>query len=195
MIAGTPWWPAAATAGPAGEILGRLWRYSVAVSIAARRLRATPAIPIRTPSPRAGLLCRLGCWAVAAVEPEWLVRWWHDDEPDARRQREIADLGTDLDDLGRRLAERWGCDPLVVDAAWLHGDHGPALHQAAVEPARLAIIQEAADGPSKPRGHSAIGRRRSDAERAPAANPGGRGPGPVHGSRSSLPTPLSTKSG
>ena len=42
----------------------------------------------------------------------------------ARRQREIADLGTDLDDLGRRLAERWGCDPLVIDAAWLHGEHG-----------------------------------------------------------------------
>ena len=92
---------------------------------------------------RAGLLCRLGWWAVAAVDPEWLARWWHEASPLDRRQREIADLGTDLDDLGRRLAERWGCEPLTVDAAWLHGSHGPALLNAAAEPARLAYIQQA----------------------------------------------------
>jgi len=142
-IAETPWWSAAVTAGAAGEIIGRLWRYSVAVSIAARRLARDAGDPDPEAVARAGLLCRLGCWVVAAVEPEWLVRWWHEESPISRRQREIADLGTDLDDLGRRQAERWGCDPLVIDAAWLHGDHGPALHRAAREPTRLAAIQEA----------------------------------------------------
>jgi len=142
-IADTPWWPATVSAGAAGEIIGRLWRYSVAVSVAARRLAREAGDPEPDAVARAGLLCRLGCWAVAALEPEWLVRWWQEESPISRRQREIADLGTDLDDLGRRLAERSGCDPLVIDAAWLHGDHGRALHQAACQPSRLALIQEA----------------------------------------------------
>jgi len=142
-IAETPWWPSAVSAGAVGEILGRLWRYSVAVSIAACRLARDAGDPEPDAVARAGLLCRLGCWAVAAQEPEWLVRWWNEESLTSRRQREIADFGTDLDDLGRRLAERWGCDPLVTDAAWLHGDHGPALHDAAHEPTRLAFIQEA----------------------------------------------------
>ena len=68
--------------------------------------------------------------------------WSRLDDPQRRRQKEQDDLGTDLGDLGRRLAERWGCDPLVVDAAWLHADHG-ALNAAATSPDRLAIIQEA----------------------------------------------------
>jgi len=143
LIADTPWWPAAVSGGASGEIIGRLWRYSVAVSIAARRLAREAADPDPDAVARAGLLCRLGCWAVAALQPEWLVRWWQDENPISRSQREIADLGTDLDDLGRRLAERSGCDSLVIDAAWLHGDHGPALHQAARQPARLAFIQQA----------------------------------------------------
>ncbi len=49
----------------------------------------------------------------------------------------------DLTDLGRRLAERWGCDPLVADAAWLHADRGGTLNAAAASPERLAILQEA----------------------------------------------------
>ena len=57
----------------------------------------------------------------------------------ARRQREIADLGADLDELARRLAQRWGCDPLVVDAVWLHSDRERALHRAAAQPGRLAL--------------------------------------------------------
>ncbi len=60
-----------------------------------------------------------------------------------RRERENADLGADLDDLGRRLAERWGCEPLVIDAVWLHSDHSRKLRTAASQPERLAYIQEA----------------------------------------------------
>ena len=91
----------------------------------------------------AGLLCSLGCWAVAAVEPEWLPAWWSLEDPHRRRRKEHDDLGMDLGELGRRLAERWGCDPLVVDAAWLHADHGGELNSASASPDRLTIVQEA----------------------------------------------------
>ena len=91
----------------------------------------------------AGQLSSLGCWAVAAVEPEWLVAWWGLEDPHRRRELESDDLGMDLGELGRPLAERWGCDPLVVDAAWLHADHDGALNSASADPDRLAIVQEA----------------------------------------------------
>jgi signal transduction histidine kinase len=143
LIAETPWWPAKLSGGPASEFLGRLWRHSVAVSLAAGLLAREGNDPDPDGVARAGLLCRLGCWAVAAVDPEWMARWWNEPSKLDRRQREIADLGTDLDDLGRRLAERLGTEPLAVDAAWLHGSHGKALLNAAAEPARLVHIQEA----------------------------------------------------
>jgi signal transduction histidine kinase len=143
IIAGAPWWTVAAQSGPEAEVLGRLWRHSAAVAMAARGFAQDAGDPDPTAVAAAGFLSRLGCWAIAAVEPEWLVHWWRESDPGCRRRREIADLGTDLNDLGRRLAERWGCDPLVVDAAWLHGDHGAGFNDAAFEPARLAYIQEA----------------------------------------------------
>jgi signal transduction histidine kinase len=92
---------------------------------------------------RAGQLSGLGRWAVAAVAPEWIAAWWAQDDPEARERMEWAALGSDLDDLGRRLAERWGCEPLVVDAAWLHADRDGRLARAASSPDRLAIIREA----------------------------------------------------
>ncbi len=143
QIANGHWWPAATAAGPVGEILDRLWRHSVAISLAARSLARESGDSDPDALARAGLLSRLGCWAIAAVEPEWLGRWWSEQDPSARRRREQADLGTDLGDLGRRLAESWGCDPLVVEAAWLHRDRNMPLHEIATEPRRLAIIQEA----------------------------------------------------
>jgi signal transduction histidine kinase len=143
VIAETPWWPTAVAVEPARELVGGLWRHSIAVSLAARSLARDANDRDPDAVARAGLLCRLGCWAVMAVDPEWMLRWWHDRSDVARRQRELADLGTELDDLGRRLAERWGCEPLAVDAAWLHGPHGRSLRGAASEPARLAYIQAA----------------------------------------------------
>ena len=143
LIAETPWWPANLSGGPASEFLGRLWRHSVAVSLAAGSLARDAKDPDPEGVARAGLLCRLGCWAVAAVDPEWMARWWNEPTQLDRRQREIADVGADLDDLGRRLAERFGCEPLVIDAAWLHDSHGRALLNAAAEPTRLVHIQEA----------------------------------------------------
>ena len=143
LIAETTWWSGNLSSGPASEFLGRLWRHSVAVSLAAGSLARDANDPDPDGVARAGLLCRLGCWAVAAVDPEWMARWWNEPAHVDRRKRELADLGTDLDDLGRRLAERFGCEPLAVDAAWLHDSHGRALLSAAAEPTRLVFIQEA----------------------------------------------------
>ena len=73
LIAQRPWWPRTVSSGPAAEFLGRLWRHSVAVGIAARGLAREAGDPDPDAIARAGQLCGLGCWAVAAVEPEWLV--------------------------------------------------------------------------------------------------------------------------
>lgn len=142
VIAETPWWPVVPAGAPA-EFVGRLWRYSVAVSNTARTLAREAEDRDPEGVARAGLLCRLGAWAVAAVDPEWLCGWWREPSKGRRREREVAELGTDLDDLGRRLAERWGCEPLVIDAAWLTGVQGTALEGIAAEPARLRFILEA----------------------------------------------------
>ena len=143
IIAAGAWWPSTGARGAVADMLARLWRHSVAVSIAARSLAREAGDPDPHRVARAGLLCRLGCWAVAAVDPDWVLRWWQDESTPVRRDREIAELGAELDDLGRRLAERWGCDPLVIDAAWLHADRSRKLCHAASEPDRLAHIQEA----------------------------------------------------
>src|SRR5262249_45332774 len=141
--AGRPWWPPGASSGPASELLNRLWRHSVAVGIVARRLAREASDPDPEAVARAGQLCGLGSWAVAAVDADWLASWWRQDDPAVRERMEWADLGSDLGDLGRRLAERWGCDPLVVDAAWLHADRDGTMSRAAAAPERLAIVREA----------------------------------------------------
>ena len=143
LIERRSWWPRALSSGPASELIERLWRHSVAVATAARSLAREAGDPNPESLAVAGLLSSLGYWAVAAVRPDWLVSWWRLDDPHRRRQKELDDLGTDLGDLGRRLAERWGCDPLIVDAAWLRADLGGEMNSAASHPDRLAIIQEA----------------------------------------------------
>ena len=141
--ADSPWWPATPASGPAADAIQKLWRHAVATALACRNLAREHGDPDPDGLIRAGLLHNLGLWAVAAVEPDWLARWAAEPDRDARRRLEAADLGADLRDVGRRLAERWGCDPLVVDAAWLHGEDDAALDGAAREPARLALVREA----------------------------------------------------
>jgi signal transduction histidine kinase len=143
ITARASWWPVTPSASATAEMTARLWRHSVAVSIAARWLAREAGDPDPHEVARAAILCRLACWAVASVDPDWVLRWWQDETLALRRKREIADLGSELDDLGRRLAERWGCDPLVIDAVWLHSDHTRRLGHAAAQPERLGYIQEA----------------------------------------------------
>jgi signal transduction histidine kinase len=85
----------------------------------------------------------LACWAVAAVDPQWFLEWWRTTSSADRRRRELNDLGAELPDLGRTLAERWACPQLVIDAAWLYHPSSSSLIAAASEPARIRYIQEA----------------------------------------------------
>jgi signal transduction histidine kinase len=142
-LAELPWWQAFSSSSAISEGFQRLWRHTVAVSLATRSLAREAGDPHPEFITHAGLLHGLGRWAVAAVDPEWIVRWLNEDDPRLRLAREQSDLGMELCELGRRLAERWGCDPLVVDAAWLHGHSIDALNQAAANPRRVSIIQEA----------------------------------------------------
>src|SRR5208283_2032937 len=143
LVAELPWWPSGNCSGPRAEVFQRLWRHSVAVSIAARSLGREAGDLNCERLVRAALLHGLGRWAVAAIDPEWIVGWLGETDPSARHHLEVSQLGTDICDLGRRLAERWGCDPLVVDAAWLHDRSCETLNCAATEPERLALIQRA----------------------------------------------------
>lgn len=143
LVAESSWWPSALASGQCAEAIQRLWRHSLAAALACRSLARERGDPDPDQLVRAGLLHGLARWAVAAVDPEWIAGWMDESNLRARRRREIADLGADLGEIGRRLAERWGCEPLVVDAAWLHGEADGALNEAAREPERLALIQEA----------------------------------------------------
>jgi signal transduction histidine kinase len=141
LIAGRPWWPR--RNGPQAEALDRHWRHAVAVSQAARRLAREAGDPEPERVARAGLLHGLGRWAVAAIDPQWLVEWLDEADPKGRREFERRTLGREVTELGRILAERWGCDPLLADAAWLSDDVGGSFDGCATEPEALALIRQA----------------------------------------------------
>ncbi len=143
LIAELPWWSAGNLGGPRAEVFQRLWRHSVAVSVAARSLARETGAPHPDRLERAALLHGLARWAIAAIDPEWIVGWLGETDPRVRQERERAQFGTDLCDLGRRLAEGWRCDPLVVDAAWLHAPSSAVLNHGAAETGPLALIQQA----------------------------------------------------
>ncbi len=141
LVAESSWWASTTEAGK--EALQRLWRHGVAVSQAARRLarEAGDADPSRIA--RAGFLHGLGRWAVAALDPEWFTTWLAEADSTGRRERERQALGAEMTAIGRTLAERWGADPLVSDAAWLHADRDGRLNGCATDPDRLRLIQQA----------------------------------------------------
>ena len=137
------WWTLSSTSVPTAEVLGRLWRHSTAVAFAARRLAREAGDADPEAVARAGLLHALGLWVLAAASPETLVAWYEATDPGKRRNLERHWLGVDASSLGRTLAVRWGCEPLVVDAAWLHADLGADLNGCSDQPTRLALIQQA----------------------------------------------------
>jgi signal transduction histidine kinase len=141
IVAGRPWWRPTTVAG--AEAISRLWRHAVAVSLAARRLAREANDPEPGLVGRAGILHQLGLWAIAAIDPERLAYWMAAPDPERRRELEQLWLGTDVGSLGRTLAARWGCDPLIVDAAWLHADASGDLAACADDPARLELIRQA----------------------------------------------------
>ena len=115
-----------ATGGEDQDMLTRLWRHSVAVSIAARWLARDAGDPDPPAVARAGMLCRLGCWAVAAIEPDWLLRWWQDESRSAPRPCVCRSRSRSRRSGPPPGRAPWGCDSLVIDAAWLHSDRGRA---------------------------------------------------------------------
>jgi signal transduction histidine kinase len=145
LVADRPWWPSGSITGARAETFQRLWRHSVAVSLAARWLgrEANVSAAEIDSLVRAGLVHGLGRWAVAAVDPDWIASWLQESDPRSRRRRELDDLGIELCDIGRRLAERWGCNPLVIDSAWLHGRSPESLNRLSTDPDRIALIQQA----------------------------------------------------
>ncbi len=144
-IEGHRWWLRRSADDPAAEGLDRLWRHSVAVAFAARRLAREAGDPDPDAVGRAGLMHRLGLWAVAAVDPDRLVAWLKASDLGTRRDLERRWLGTGASAFGRQLATRWACDPLVIDSAWLHADGEADLSACAFEPDRLGFIQRGHD--------------------------------------------------
>ena len=67
--------------GHVAEIFQRLWRHSVAVSIAARSLGREAGDLDCERLARAALLHGLGRWAVAAIDPEWIAGWLGETDP------------------------------------------------------------------------------------------------------------------
>ncbi len=141
IVADRSWWTSVTESG--AEAIGRLWRHAVAVSLAARRLAREANDPDPGLLGRAGLLHRLGLWALAAVDPERLAYWLATPDPDRRRELEALWFGSDVASLGRTLADRWGCGPTVADAAWLHDDPSGDLSACGDDPGRLALIRQA----------------------------------------------------
>jgi len=137
------WWPDSGSSGPAAEALTRFWRFSAAVGFAARRLAREAGLGDPETFARAGVLHGLGIWALASVAPDRLVEWFATPGPTARRDLERRWLGAEASALGRRLAARWGVEPLVLDAAWLHADLNGDLNGCSGDPDRLGIIQQA----------------------------------------------------
>jgi len=142
-VAGHRWWGPEASGGRVGEALTRLWRHSLAVSFAARRLARDAGDPDPEAVARAGLLHDLGLWALASITPERLADWFEVAGSSERRAFERRWLGEEASSLGRSLAARWRCEPLVVDAAWLHADLDVDLGGCSEQPGRLAWIQQA----------------------------------------------------
>ena len=136
-----PWWPSCSRA--AVEALTWLWHHALAVGLAALRLAREASDPDPDQVAQAGMLHGLGLWAIAAVEPEWLVGWQSIGDRQERRQFEHASLGVEASTLGRMLAERWGLDRLTADAAWLHAERGEWNPGGTPEAARLHHIQAA----------------------------------------------------
>lgn len=138
-IAERPWWR---TPSPTvRNALRRLWEHGQAVGLIAAEW--APAGPARTELLALGLLHQLGLWAIAAVAPEQFADLLEVADPRARRQAERSLVGIDSASLGRELVARWGADPLLGEAAWLHADPTTDLADPRLDTNSLALIQRA----------------------------------------------------
>jgi len=136
-----PWWRSSMSDAES-EALQRLWWHGVAVGLAARRLASEASRTDLDRIERAGMLHGLGLWAIASFLPSWLNDWLAEPTRHVRRAFERESLGTEVSNLGRSLADRWCCDPLIADATWLHADCGEELNAGSSDPSALVFIQQ-----------------------------------------------------
>ena len=109
LIAGFAWWYD--TSGEGSDVLNRLWRHAVAVGQAARRLAREAGDPDADRVARAGLLHGIGRWAVAAVDPEWLVSWLEEADPRGASGTRTPFTGHRIDHVRPRPRRALGLRP------------------------------------------------------------------------------------
>lgn len=122
-----------------------LWKHSLAVACAARRIAR---LAMRTPiAPDdayvAGLLHDIGKVALVAVFPKAYERIARQSD---HARGEIADferdvLGVDHTVVGRRLAERWKLPKALQDVVWLHHLSAEALPASVSAPGLIEVVR------------------------------------------------------
>ena len=135
LVARSPWWP------PGFAAVERLWRHSAAISREARRLAEATSRDDLDPArfEALGLLTHLGLWAIAAEAPEALGELLDLPDGPARSAQARRRVGIDPGNLGRALATRWGCDPMLVAIAW----RGPNPNFGPEPSAPLRLLKDA----------------------------------------------------
>ncbi len=175
------WWPSTASTGPVAEALARLWRHSIAVAFAARRLARDAGDPDPEAVARAGLAPRPGALGPRRGRPR------NRSSPGPRRptRRPVA-IWNDAGSAPRPRA--WaGPWPSAGGASrWSSTPPGstptstPTSIVCSDEPDRLALIQQAyAMASTTPWAPGAEQARGLGADRPEGPDPHGRGPGPL----------------
>lgn len=141
LLATRPLW--ARGSADAAEALGHLWCHAVATATAARRLAEEAGLDRPDELARVGLLCNLGAWAVAAVDPECLAIWRTLRGRDDRLAWERDRVGTAWSELGRERARAWIADPSLSEAIGLAAMPAATIDACATEPERVQVIREA----------------------------------------------------
>lgn len=126
-----------AAAGPDVPHFDRIvfWRHCLAAAILAERLAVLPACRgqmDRGEAFTAGLMHDLGHLALHAALPRAFDRVIGiadaQGAPIDRVSRKL--IGLDTHEVARRLGERWGLPPRLVECLWLHGQHGASLPES-----------------------------------------------------------------
>lgn len=90
--------------------LNRLWRWSMRRALAAFQRGQSVGDPRAARLARNALLERLDLWALGALAPARLHRWFEAATPDRRLDLERRWMGWSGVEVSRRLAEAWGVD-------------------------------------------------------------------------------------
>lgn len=135
------WWPK--RDGRAAEAVDRLWRFSVATALAARRLANAEGDPNPDETAALGLLQPLGLWALAWLDPDRLADWFVHSLSENQLDWEYEHLGDPLDLIGQRLALGWGAPWELVEAVRLADEPPKVIERSASDPERIDRLRRA----------------------------------------------------